>query len=91
MYSITNREENKFVVARNKILYTHQYGKFTAVMKEFVGMDFNVLPHALAWSAIGSSFGCHVLYQLVRKVPSLFDTGEKVQAVPGKRKRSGSK
>ena len=92
MYCNANREENKFVVARNKILYTHQYDKFADVMKEFVGMDFNVLPHALAWSAIDSSYGCHVLYQFVRKVPSLFDTGCKsVRAVPGKRKRSGSK
>ena len=47
MYCIANREEDKFVVAQKKILHTHQYDKFADVMKEFVGMDFNALPHAL--------------------------------------------
>ena len=42
-------------------------------MEEFVDMELEVLPHAMGWASWDGT-GHSILYQLVRSMPSLFDS-----------------
>ena len=67
-----NREKGKRQAARLKIIRTHFPGGF--VVEPFVGMDLNVLPHAIAWMGRdGADEVDEHLYGFLRIMPSLFD------------------
>ena len=67
-YLELNKNENKFDVARQKII---RYHFCTSNIEEFVDMELEVLPHAMGWASRDG--GHSILYQLVRSMPSLFD------------------
>lgn len=68
-----NRNDNKFDVSRQKILRCHFDDYDT---KEFVDMDLEVLPHALAWCG-GDYRGPSLLFRVIQSFPSLFDSTRK--------------
>jgi len=73
-----NEHENKKEVAREKIL--RHYFQDGANIQEFLDMKLKVLPHAMAWLGGESSWtggkntGRTPLYQLLRSLPSLFES-----------------
>ena len=70
-----NTNGNKLEVARQKIL---QYHDNEDGIQEFVDMEWQVLPHAMAW--IGrDDVGLSLLYRFVQGMPDLFDRGSKLQ------------
>ena len=79
-----NTNGNKLEVARQKIL---QYHDNEDGIQEFVDMEWQVLPHAMAW--IGrDDVGLSLLYRFVQGMPDLFDRGSKLNNAGGmKRKR----
>ena len=79
-----NTNGNKLEVARQKIL---QYHDNEDSIQEFVDMEWQVLPHAMAW--IGrDDVGLSLLYRFVQGMPDLFDRGSKLNNAGGmKRKR----
>ena len=82
-----NRENTKSQAARLKITRTHFPGGFVA--QPFVGMDFNVLPYAIAWMGRdGEGEVDEHFYGYLRSMPSLFDVeGHNTKTEHGKPKR----
>jgi len=76
-----NGNNDKFEVSRQKILRCHFHEYDT---QEFVDMELEVLPHALAWCG-GDYRGPTPLYRLVQSQASLFDSNSRAAT---KRKRS---
>lgn len=67
-----NRHQNKFEVARNKIIQHHLMAGGKANVQAFVAMDdVKVLTHAIAWLGRDNS-GKTIVYSLIRSIPSLF-------------------
>ena len=80
-----NNNNNKFEASRQKILRCHFDGYQT---QEFVDMDLEVLPNALAWC--GKDYrGPTLLYHLIQSQPSLFDSSRASKTGATKRKRNG--
>jgi len=81
-----NTNDNKFEVSRQKILRCHFDGYET---QEFVNMDLELLPYALAWCG-GDYRGPTLLYRLIQSQPSLFDSTSRTSkaAAVTKRKRN---
>ncbi len=65
-----NKHENKFEVARCKILAHHFSGEFAATCI-LSRMPETVFPHALSWICI-DGFGYSAMYSIVHALPSLF-------------------
>ena len=92
-----NRNEDKVEVARQKILQTHfSDSDDTSKMQEFLDMELEVMPNAIAWMGrpkhIGwrgtNVSGLSVMYNLLRRIPDLFDSSaQKNLSGVGKRKR----
>ena len=79
-----NKDKNKSEVARQKIVQYH----FTndGKIEEFVDMEVCVMPHAISW--IGRVSSLHsLLYNVVRGMPTLFDSDAKAKAVAAGIKR----
>ena len=66
-----NKDENKGEVVRQKIIHYH-FLNGNKNIEEFVGMDLNILPHAMGWIGRNDT-GRSLSYQLVRSMPSLFE------------------
>jgi len=91
-----NRNEDKTEVARQKILQTH-FSDNTPNMQEFLGMELEMMPSAMAWIGRPTHAnwkGTHVsglslMFNLMRRLPDLFDSSPRTQKKPsiGKRKR----
>ena len=79
-----NKGKNKSEVARQKIVQYH----FTndGKIEDFVDMDVYVMPHAISW--IGRDRALHsLLYNVVRGMPTLFDSDAKAKAAAAGIKR----
>ena len=68
---IMNENDNKSEVARQKIVQ-YYFINGEENMQEFVDMELELLPHAIAWMGQDDT-GHSILYQLVRSMPTLFD------------------
>ena len=81
-----NENSNKFEVSRQKILQCH-FDEDT--QQEFVNMELEVLPHALAWCGEDQR-GVSLLLRIIQSFPSLFDSNSKRNkaAAAEKRKRN---
>ena len=90
-----NKNEDKAEVARQKILQTHFSTKDSSKMEELLDMEFEVLPAVIAW--IGrptharwegrNVSGLSLMYNLMRRLPDLFDSSAQKKSSSRKRKR----
>ena len=78
VYLRMNENDNKHEVARQKILKYH-FADGDEKVEEFVDMDMTVIPHAIAWIGRDST-GHYLLYNVVRSLPTLFDSDAKAKA-----------
>jgi len=96
-----NENKDKTEVARQKILQTHFSGSGeddTLNVQELLDMELEVLPTAIAWIGrpkhIGwegkNVSGLSTMYNLVRKLPDLFDYNAQKKTNVAKRKREMS-
>lgn len=67
-----NKREVKAEIARTKVLIFY-FAERDNSIEEFVSMEMNVLPHAIAWMARDDE-GFDLLFQFVKGMASLFDT-----------------
>lgn len=81
-YLELNNDDNKREVARQKILRYH-FSNGEDNIEEFVDMDVTVIPHALAWMCRNGG-GRSLLYNVLRSLPTLFDSDANAKAVAGK-------
>ena len=77
-YLRMNENDNKHEVARQKILKYH-FADGDENIEEFVGMDIAVIPDTIAWIGRDSA-GQSLLYNVVRSLPTLFDSDAKAKA-----------
>ena len=81
-YLDLNENKDKAEVARQKILQTHFSSSITSKLQEFLDMELQVLPAAIAWigrhppMGWGSTnvSGLSLMYNLTRRLPDLFDS-----------------
>ena len=93
-YLKLNRNEDKVEVARQKILQIHFSDDATTNIQEFLDMELEVIPTAIAWMGkplpIGwrgtKVSGLSTMYNLMRRLPDLFDSS--AQKKSAKRKRN---
>ena len=71
-YLQMNQEQNKFHVARQKIIQTHFTGDMDIDMQHFVDLELGVLPHAISWAG---GAGLSFFYSFVRNNPLFYETG----------------
>ena len=91
-----NGNKDKAEVARQKILQTHFSD--TSNIQEFLDMELEVMPTAIAWIGrpkhIGLSgkdvSGLSTMFNLMRRVPDLFDSNPHKKTNVAKRKREMS-
>ena len=83
-----NQNDNKQEVARQKLIRYYFSNDDGGIIKveEFVDIELEVLPHAIAWAGRDDT-GHSLLYKLFQTMPTLFDTDRKANAVGAKRKR----
>jgi len=76
-----NQNDNKQEVARQKLIRYYFSNDDGSVVKveEFVDMELDVLPQAIAWAGRDDT-GHSLLYKLFQTMPTLFDT-DKAKAV----------
>ena len=96
-YLELNMNKDKVEVARQKILQTHfsTEDETTPKTQELLDMELEVMPSVISW--IGrpahdnwkgtNESGLSLLYNLVRRVPDLFDLDAQKKPFNGKRKR----
>ena len=88
-YLELNKNKDKVEVARQKILQTHFSGGVddSSNIQEFLDMDLNIMPAAMEW--IGRDVcGLSTMYNLMRRLPDLFDSSaKKKKPNAAKRKR----
>ena len=70
-----NENDNKHEVARQKILKYH-FADGEENVEEFVEMELAIIPYAIAWMGRDST-GHSLLYNVVRSLPTLFDSNAK--------------
>jgi len=68
-----NRNDNKAVSARRKIIYSHFSGA-ELNMQPFIDMDLEMFPHVIAWMA-RDEHGGSLLYQFLRGIAPMLDDG----------------
>jgi len=99
-YLELNRNKDKAEVARQKVLQTHfstDEDNFTSNIQEFLDMEFEMMPTAISWMGKPANVdwkgknvsGLSLMFNLMRRVPDLFDSGpqKKKPLGAGKRKR----
>ena len=79
---LNNEHPSKAEVARQKILQYVETGDVK--VQEFVGMKLKMIPSAVAWIGRDGT-GFQLMHQLVKSMPSLFESNANV--VGTKRKR----
>jgi len=97
-YLALNINEDKVEVARQKILHTHFSSEDDEKIQEFLDMELEVMPTAIAWigrpthaSWIGTNVsGLSLLYNLMRRLPDLFDSNPQKKPSTGKSYQGGS-
>ena len=79
-YLDLNKNEDKVEVARQKILQTHFSGESEGI-QELLDMELEVIPSAIAWIGRPTIFwfgksmsGLSTMYNLIRRLPDLFDS-----------------
>jgi len=84
-----NKNKNKAEVARQKILQTHFSGSdTTSKMQVLLGMELEMMPAAIEWIGRGDVYGLSTMYNLMRRLPELFDSSaQKKKSTAAKRKR----
>ena len=93
-----NENEDKVEVARQKILQTHFSGSGdddTSKMQELLGMELEMMPSAIAWIGRPLSIdwtgekvsGLSTMFNLMRRLPDLFDSTTQKKTGGTKRKR----
>jgi len=92
-----NKNKDKVEVARQKILQTHFSSEddTTSKMQEFLDMELQMMPAVIAW--VGRQLpigwegkqvsGLSLLYNLMRRLPDLFDSTAQKKPGGAKRKR----
>ena len=81
-----NKNENKFEVARQKIIRYHFLNGEDNI-EDLLDIELGVLPHAMSWVNRDDT-GHSLLYQLVRCLPSLFDyESMKAEAAAGMKRK----
>lgn len=101
LYMDLNHNKDKAEVARQKILQTHfSSGEDdTSNMQELLGMELEMMPAAISWigrplPTIGwirkKVSGLSLLYNLMRRMPDLFDSSAQAKPSAVKRKRDNS-
>jgi len=95
-YMYLNENKDKAEVARQKILQTHFSTEYDAIshIQEFLDMELEIMPTAIAWigkpTPMGwsgkSVSGLSTMYNLMRRLPDLFDSSCKEKPSTGKRK-----
>jgi len=81
---VINEYNSKEEAARQKILQYHFFHGHDNI-HVFSDMEYKVLPRAIAW--IGADdMGFLLLYQLVRDMPSLFESNAGTELIKKKRK-----
>ena len=78
-YLRMNENDNKHEVARQKILKYH-FADGDENIEKFVEMELAIIPYAIAWMGRDST-GHSLLYNVVRSLPTLFDSDAKAKAV----------
>ena len=71
-YLQMNQGQNKFHVARQKIIQTHFTGNMDIDMQHFADLELEVLPHAISWAG---GAGLSFFYSFVRNNPLFYETG----------------
>jgi len=86
-YLKLNKNKDKAEVARQKILQTHFSGDDSSNIQEFLDMELEMMPAAFTW--IGRDLcGLSAMYNLMRRLPDLFDSSaKKKKPNAAKRKR----
>ena len=90
-----NENEDKVEVARQKILQTHFSTEDSPKMQEFLDMKLEVMPTAIAWIGRPLSIdwtgekvsGLSTMFNLMRRLPDLFDSTTQKKTGGTKRKR----
>ena len=90
-----NGNKDKVEVARQKILQTHFNFSRDKIIQELLDMELEVMPTAIAW--IGRSkpmnwtgirtSGLSLLYNLMKRMPDLFDSGAHNKKPSAKRRK----
>ena len=91
-----NENKDKAEVARQKILQTHFSSSDASKLQELLDMELEMLPSAISW--IGRSLpigywkgaqvsGLSTMYNLMRRLPDLFDSSPQKKPSTAKRKR----
>jgi len=97
-YLELNENKDKAEVARQKILQTHFSNSDKSKMQEFLDMELEVMPAAIAWMGkptnddwIGKSMsGLSLMYNLMRsRVPDLFDSSAQKKLMHPRKKPLG--
>ena len=90
-YLRTNGNDNKSEVVRQKIIQ-YYFLKDNSInnIEEFVDMELEVLPHAIAWMG-RDDIAFPLLYQIVKNTPWLFDSDSKAKLLGEKRKKKRHK
>jgi len=70
-YLELNKNDNKFEVARQKIIQQHFLRGDNINIDEFLDMDVEVLPRAIAWIGRDAT-GQSLLFKLVQSMPTCF-------------------
>ena len=90
LYLKLNENKDKAEVARQKILQTHLSSGDTSKMQELLDMELEMMPSAIAWMGRpihndwkGTNVsGLSAMYNLMRRVPDLFDSSPLTQKKP---------
>jgi len=88
LYTDLNYNIDKTEVARQKILQTHFSDDTTSKLQELLDMELEMLPTAIAWMGrpihddwLGTNVsGLSTMYNLLRRLPDLFDSMAQNQA-----------
>jgi len=90
-----NKNKDKAEVTRQKILHTHFSTNETSKLQEFLDMELQMMPAAIAWIVRPLPIGCEgtqvselsLLYNLTRRLPDLFDSSAQKKPGEAKKKR----
>jgi len=95
LYLELNRNEDKVEVARQKILQTQFSDNDASNIQELLDMELEVMPTAIEWIGRPTAdwkgtnvSGLTLMYNLMRRVPNLFDSSAQKKLSKGKRKRA---
>ena len=94
-YLEMNENKDKVEVARQKILQTHFSDDTISKMQELLDMELEMIPTAIAWMGrpsptgwIGENVsGLSLMFNLMRRLPDLFDSSPQKKSYAAKRKR----